>query len=100
MPVFTKVHDSMQEICETLKQSGEQNTDMGSSRVSRDWKDTDTVSEYLRERNPFQYEKDLCNIATGVHAYASVNADEAKTVGENIMQKMNGIAISQFSFKS
>ena len=99
MPVFTKVHESMQEICETVRHTGEQNTDVGSSRVHRDWKDTTTVSEYLRERNPFLYEEDLCNIATGVHAHTSVNIDEANKVGEKIVQKMIGATISQFSFK-
>ena len=89
----------MQEICDTVRHTSEQNTDVGSSRVSRDWKDTTTMFKYLRERNPFHYEKDLCNIATGVQAHASVNVDEVEKVEENIMHNMIGVAISQFSFK-
>ena len=99
MPACVKVHESMQEICQTMKETGEQNTDLGTSRVSRDWKDTQTVTEFLRERNPFEYRDTLCNIATGVHAQANVNADNAKQLGEVIMQRMVGANISQFSFK-
>ena len=82
-----------------MRHTSEQNTDVGSSRVSRNWKDTTTIFEYLRERNPFHYEKDLCNIATGVQAHASVNVDEVKKVEENIVCNMIDVAISQFSFK-
>ena len=28
---------------------------MGPSRISRDWKDTQLVAEFLHERNPFEY---------------------------------------------
>ena len=82
-----------------MRHTSEQNTDVGSSRVSRDWKDATTIFENVREWNLCHYEKDLCNIATGVQAHASVNVDEVEKVGENIMHNMIGVAISQFSFK-
>ena len=53
------------------------------------------MTEFLRERNPFEYRDTLCNIATGVHAQANVNADNAKQLGEVIMQRMVGANISQ-----
>ena len=72
---------------------------MGLSRISRDWKDTCLVAEFLHERNPFDYGDVFCNIANGVHASPSVNCDNAKAIGESILEKMVGEKVSDFSFK-
>ena len=33
------------------------------SRIDCNWKDTGSVKKYLKERNPFEYEDDLCNLS-------------------------------------
>ena len=65
----------------------------------RDWKDTELVKKYLKERNPFEYGEDLCNLSDGVHAHASVNADTAELVGEHIISKMIGLSADEYSGK-
>ena len=44
IPICVSVHQSMQELTNTARKSGEQNQELGPSRVSRDWKDTKTVA--------------------------------------------------------
>ena len=86
MPVCAAVHSSMQNLSGAIRRTGEQNTDMGASRVQRDWKDTLTVIQFFEERSPFEHSGALCNIANGVHAPAAVNVDSAKEVGKEKRQ--------------
>ena len=39
MPICAEVHNSMQNLSGVLRRTGEQDTDLGASRLSRDWKD-------------------------------------------------------------
>lgn len=48
-------------------------SDFGPSRIECDWKDINLVRDFFKERNPFEYGPELCNIANGVHAHATVN---------------------------
>ena len=54
----------------------------------------------MKERNPFKSEGTLCNIATGVQGYGTVNADSAKEVGFKIFDKMERKTPADFSFKN
>ena len=99
MPICAAVHQSMQELSGLKTHTGEQNKDLGSSRVSRDWKDTNLVKQFFEERNPFEYEADLCNVADGVHGSTSVNVDNAETIGNQIISNMVGETVEKFSFK-
>ena len=53
----------------------------------------------MKERNPFECEGTLCNIAAGVHGHRAVNADSAKEVGFKILVKMERKTPADFSFK-
>jgi hypothetical protein len=99
MPVCAEVHNTIQEISNTKIRTGEQNKDFGPSRIERDWKDTNLVRDYFKERNPFEYGPELCNIANGVHAHASVNVDDAEVIGKNILSGMVGKNVTEISFK-
>ena len=55
MSLCASAHQAIQELTNTTRKSGEQHTEMGPSRISRDWKDTRLVAEFLQERNPFEY---------------------------------------------
>ena len=67
-------------------------SDFGPSRIECDWKDINLVRDFFKERNPFKYGPELCDIANGVHAHATVNDEDAKEIGKknctgNGMQK-------------
>ena len=72
---------------------------MTKARQDRDWEDTFVVLQYLQERNPFSSDPSLRNIATGVHAHDTVNVDTAESVGEAILQSMDGKTVAECSFK-
>ena len=72
MPKCAEINHTMQELSGVWQATGGQNKDMSPSRLTRDWKDTCIVAQYLKETNPFECEGILCNIATGVHAHATV----------------------------
>ena len=99
LPMSAAIHQALQEISGTTHLSGEQHKEMSSLRVQRDWKDTNLVSEFLTERNPFDYGDTYCNVSNGVHAHPSVNAENAKAIGESIIEKMVGVKLSDMSFK-
>ena len=86
----------MQEVfgAKTETETNHQNKDFGPSHVAHDWKDINLVQEYLEERNPFDYEQELCNVSD-----ISVNVDSSKAVGENVTPKMVGATAAGFSFK-
>ena len=63
------------------------------ARQARDWKDTNTVLRYLSDRNPFASDSGLQNISTGVHAHSTVNVDNAKAIGKDILDDMEGQSV-------
>ena len=72
---------------------------MGPSRNSHDWKDIADISTFFDRRDPFAYGPVLCNIANGVNAHPAVNVENAKILGDDIVQKMVGHEVTSFSFK-
>ena len=48
---------------------------MTKARRARDWKDTLSVLETLKERNPFNDDQSLSSIMTRVHAHNTENVD-------------------------
>ena len=99
MPLCAAVHQSLQEISNMVRKSGEQHAEMGVSRTARDWRDTQLVADFIQERNPFEYGDTFCNIATGVHAHPSVNVENAKALGDSILERMVGQKLSEYTFK-
>ncbi len=98
-PACAEVNKAMQELTGVNYNTGEQNKDMTKARQARDWKDTLTVLQHLKERNPFISDPSLCNIATGVHAHSAANVDTAKSVGMAILQSMDGKSAAEYTFK-
>ena len=74
-------------------------SDFGPSRIECDWKDINLVRDFFKERNPFKYGPELCNIANGVHAHATVNVQEAEEMGKKIVSGMVGKTVDEISFK-
>ena len=66
---------------------------MSVAKMSRDWKDTNTVYEFLDERNPFDHGEALCSITNGVHAQATVNIDGARHIGNQILENMARVSL-------
>ena len=99
MPICAEVNRAMQELTGVHKATSEQNQEVTKSRMARDWKDTFVIVHYLMDRNPFECGENLNNIANGMHAQATVNADKALEIGSRILNQMDGISPADYTFK-
>ena len=59
MPACTEVNRSMLELTGVSYSTGEQNKDMIKAKQAHDWKDTQTLWNYLHERNTFTFDVNL-----------------------------------------
>lgn len=98
MPACAEVNHAMQKFTETSYETSEQHKDTRKSRLERDDADTVIVLSVLKDNNPFASDPSLRNIINGVVADKTVNADDAKSVGQKILDKMTGVQVSEFSF--
>ena len=89
----------MQEFTEDTFSSSEQHKDTSEARISRDMKDTKSLLSFFQVRDPFSDDFSLRNIATGVTAIDTVNADVAKEVENKILEEMTGQYCKDFVFK-
>ena len=99
MPACAEMNRVMLDLTGVSYSTGEQNKDMTKSRQARDMKDTRSLLFSLAERNPFTPHQDLMNIMNGVHADSSVNVENAKEIGQTILESMTGKSAVQFKFK-
>jgi hypothetical protein len=97
-PATSEVNEAMQAFCGTQYTTSEQHSDTHMAARNRDRKDTEVITEYLYVRNPFKCEADLKSISSGVVSTAS-DADQAKQIGEKVVNKMIGKSVSEFTFK-
>ena len=98
MPACTEVNRSMLELTGVTYSKGEQNKDMLKAKQEHDWKDTQTLLNYLYERNTFTFDVNLQSISNRVHASATVNVDAAKDASDAILASMEGISAAEYTF--
>ena len=77
----------------------EQHKEATYARVKRDAKDTQEVILYLSQRGPFTAETSLRNIGTGVTAPPHVNVHESKSIGNHILDSMEGNPVASYIFQ-
>lgn len=99
MPACASVNESMQNLTGVHYCTSKQHKEMSESRKTWDYKDTDLISKFLQDRNPFVQSDNLRSIATGVIAHSSANPHKAQEVGSTILQKMSGQNLFEYSFK-
>ena len=68
MPITAEVNNAMQELTEVDYTTSEQHKDMSNSRIKRDMKDTKTILEFVKARDPFSEDSTLRIIVTVVIA--------------------------------
>ena len=79
--------------------TGEQNKDISESRKNCDMKDTQALLNALAEHNLFTAQQSLGNIMNGVHANNTVNVDDAKDIGQRILESMTEKYVTEFVFR-
>ncbi|CAG2256238.1 unnamed protein product [Mytilus edulis] len=99
IPTLAEYNHAMQQLTGTGYKTSDQHIENSKTRMERDNKDSNMLTEFLTERNPFTNDKTLRNIETGMVADSDANADEAKTVGDKIIESIAGNLVSEISFK-
>ena len=99
MPACSDINRAMQTFTELDFWSTEQHKDVTTARQTRDNDDLRSLLGFLQNRNPFDRDTSLHNIATGVTADSNVNADEARNVGCKILESMEGENVLEYTFK-
>jgi hypothetical protein len=99
MPACADVCNAMQELSGVNCDSSEQHKDSTQSRIKRDMDDTYKILKILSELNPFGPDPSLRGLVSGLSAHESVNVDDAKDIGESIINSMCGQCVSSISFQ-
>jgi hypothetical protein len=100
LPANAEINNAMQQFTGTTFYTSNQHKDTNPTRTARDDNDTRKILAFFQDHSPFD-ETDgvLRNIETGVAADSRVNADQAKTIGETIVESMAGKFVNEYSFK-
>ena len=99
MPACAEIHSSMQELTQVNCDKSEQNKDSTKARMTRDAEDTHKVLATLRNLDPFGPEPSLHGLISGVTAGPLVNVDNAREVGQRVLDSMVGNSVTNFPFQ-
>ena len=98
-PACADVNLAMQDITKVKYENSEQHKETTKVMVIKDYTDATTICRYHSERNPFNGDECLLSLETGEVSDSTVNAHQAKLVGDGIIQKMIGSSAFTHSFK-
>ena len=99
MPACAEVNSAMQDLTDTYFATSEQHKDVTQARQNKDEADKKTLLGFLQDRNPFEDDTSLQNIATGVTASKEVTANRAQDVGCKILGNMTAQNVVDHTFK-
>ena len=92
-PATSEVDFTMKSLCNSQSNSSPHHIDRTVSRIQRDRADILKLISFLVERNPFDATPSLRSIST------VDNVDRSLSIGNSIMQKMDGNLVTDFQFK-
>ena len=98
-PACAEVSRAMQEVTNITYDTSKQHKETSQACLQRDLKDSLKILEYLLARNPFDNRMELMSIDTGEIAVATVNVDQAKKIGHDILESMCGNPTKDYTFK-
>ena len=93
MPSCAEVKFAMQEHTGINYNTSEQHKDTSNTE------DTYKLIEPFKEWDPFGSETSLHNIVSGIAAHDRVNVDQARSVGQTILESMVGKSVYEYSFQ-
>ena len=97
-PACAEVNRAMQ-VTNVTYETNEQHKETSQARLQRDFRDSLKILQYAIARNPFDNRKELMSIDTGEIAIATVNVDQAKKIGSDILESMCGNPTKDYTFK-
>lgn len=98
-PVSSEYSYAMQDFNKRAFTTSEQHKELTEARIMRNQADLAKIKEKLEVCSPFSTDPTLRNIVTGVIAQDSVNVDNYRSVGTQILEKMHGQPVFTYSYK-
>ncbi len=89
----------MQKVINVAYEASEQHKETSQMRLSRDFEDSMKILQYAVARNPLDECRDLVSIDTGEVAISSVNIDNTKKIGKDILQSMSETPVGDYTLK-
>ncbi|KAK7474940.1 hypothetical protein BaRGS_00033827 [Batillaria attramentaria] len=89
----------MQSLTHTTFTTSEQHKESTNARLTKDHKDTVKVIQFLFDKKPFQTDDELRSIVTGQAAQSSVNVENAKKIGQKILEEMTDKPVADLTFQ-
>ena len=96
-PARAGVNRAMQEVTNVTYEASEQHKETSQACLQRDFKDSLKVLQNARK--PFDNRKELMSIDTGETAIATVNVNQEKKIGSDILESMCGNPTKDYTFK-
>ena len=92
IPRCVPVCNELETFCGVHAQTSEQHSDLRPTTSDRDATHFSTIYNWMKEHSPFAYAAidGLVNIATGIVAESSSNADNAYDIGKSAADKLTG----------
>ena len=98
-PTCSEISQSVFKIAGLSPDDENGHPDLKASRINRDTSDIRKLVEVFNEHGVFSSSfTKLVSLSTGLIADESVNAEDARSVGDNILQSMVGETVSAYSF--
>ena len=99
VPITSEYNNAMQGFNGLCYTTSEQHKESTEPRIKRDKSDLMEIHEKLLSTTLFTEDPSLRNIINGIVAEENVNANDYKSVGGKILDKMSGKPVFTFSFK-
>ena len=100
-PICSNISEAMLEFADLapdINRKGK-HKELSKARMKKDNEDIATLIRFIQERDPFNAERtDLVSLSSGLIAEKNVNCDDAKNVGEKILEDMKGKVIADYHF--
>ncbi|EDO36625.1 predicted protein [Nematostella vectensis] len=98
-PICSEISQCVFEIAGLLPDDESGHRDLTASRIKRDMSDIGKLVDVFNERGVFNTSSTkLVSLSTGLIADDEGNADDAKAVGDQVLQSMVGKTVSAYSF--
>ena len=98
-PACAEVNRAMQKVTNVTYEASEQHKETSQACLQRDFKDSIKILQFAIARNPFDSQNELMSIDTGEIAIATVNVDQTKKIGNDILESMCGNPTKEYTFK-
>ena len=88
--VLIQVTETVEKFCNITYATSDQHVDASNSRIKRDLKDFNKLTEFFQNHNPFPVTHHIISISSGIVGSDKINCHKAYEVGLQCLKKIVG----------